>query len=707
MKRDSIVPHCLSVVVLLVLLLSNMSLAQKAPKDKISFPALHKVEMPDVQKATIKNGMTIYLVEDHQYPTIDLRAMVRTGSIYEPGDKAGLASITGTVLRTGGTETMTGDEIDKMLETIGATVETGIGQGSGYVYVSILKNDMDKGINVLSDIMMHPVFSEDKIDLAKIEMRSEISRRNDNIWSIASREFNSIIYGRTNPYARYPEYATVDAINRDDIKAFYENYFHPNNIVFAAWGDFNSKDMLKKLEAAFGKWSAAQTTYSEVPKIDYRYKYTVNFVQKPDVNQSNIQMGHIGGMINDPDYPALVVMNQILSMDRMFKVLRTKEGLTYAPWGNYGAEYDHPGVFSCGTQTKSQSTVYAIRLMLNEVKRMATEPVTDEELALAKESYLNSFVFNFDSKSKIVTRMMTYAYYNYPLNFIDKLKEGVEKVTKEDVLRAAQAHLHPDDLQILVVGNKDEFGEPLSSLGDVNVIDITIPSPPSQVSPEATEESLSRGKELFDKAAEAMGGIDALMSIQNTWMKLDLLQSTEAGDMQLKSEATIIYPDHVYQSISTPMGEMKMVVAGEKGWMVSPQGKMQMQESMRKLILENIFRDPVYFFANSAQLEIQYIGESTFNGITALELLVTGEKASFHLYVDAKTFLPSGISYQTTGPQGPLSVEEVWSDYRQIDGTQVPFKTVATANGKKMSEVTVVEVKHNIEPDPALFEEED
>lgn len=705
MKRDIVLPHCLSILVLLTFVLTNTCFAQKGPKEEFSFPALHKVQTPKVQKVSLKNGMTIYLVEDHQYPTIDLRALVRVGSVYEPEDETGLASITGTVLRTGGTQKMTGDEIDKILETMGGTIETGVEEGLGYVYMSILKEDQDKGISILSDILMHPVFNEDKIDLAKIEMRSSISRRNDNIWSIASREFNSVIYGKTSPYARYPEYATVDAITRDDIISFYEKYFHPNNIVFAAWGDFDAKDMQKRLQATFANWPSVRTEYAESPKVDYQYRYTVNFIQKSDVNQSNIQMGHIGGLMNDPDYPALVVMNQILSMDRMFKVLRSKEGLTYAPWGNYGADYDHPGVFSCGTQTKSQSTVYAIRLMLNEVKRMATEPVTDDELALAKDSYLNSFVFNFDSKSKIVTRMMTYAYYNYPLDFIERLREGVEKVTKDDILRAAKSHLQPDKMQILVVGNKDEFGEPLSSLGDVDVIDIAIPSPPSEAAPEATDESRSKGKDLFDKVREAVGGMDALTKITNIWTKLDFLQSTEAGDMQMSGEATIVYPNHVFQSISTPMGEMKMVVAGEKGWMVGPQGKMPMQESMRKNLLDNLFRDPVNFLTHADELQIQYVGEKPFNNVTSYELLVTGKEGTFHLYLDEKTYLPAGVSFQSTGQQGPMNVEEMWSDYRTVAGAMLPFKTIANANGKKMAEVTAKEMKVNIEIDPTLFEE--
>ncbi len=467
--------HFIIILVLLGSLPTSMSLAQKGPKDKFTFPPLHKIEMPDIQKVTLKNGMKLYLVEDHQYPTIDLRAMVGGGSIYEPADKIALAAITGTVLRTGGTETMTGDEIDKLLETLGASVETSIGEGTGYAYVSVLKEDIDKGIGVLADILMHPAFRKEKIDLAKIEQRAWISRRNDNIWQITNREFNSLIYGKDHPYARYPEYANIEAITRDDIVAFYKKYFSPNNIIFAAWGDFKTKELQKNLETAFAKWQPTKIEFPEKPKVDYQYKYTINFVQKSDVNQSHIQMGHIGGLMNDPDYPALVVMNQILSYERMFKVIRTQEGLTYAPWGYYGAEYDHPGVFNCGTQTKSQSTVYAIRLMLKEVKRMTEEEVTDEELTRAKDSYLNSFVFNFDSKAKIVNRMMTYAYYNYPMDFIDKIKAGVEKVTKADILRVAKKYLHPNEMQILVVGKQEDFDEPLSVLGNVNEIDITIP----------------------------------------------------------------------------------------------------------------------------------------------------------------------------------------------------------------------------------------
>lgn len=693
--------------IMVLLVFSAFSFAQKAPKEIAAFPPLHKVQMPEVKQVTLGNGMKVYMVEDHQYPTVDMRAMVRTGSLYEPGGKLGLASVTGTVLRTGGTESRSGDEIDRMLETMGASVETGIGRSSGYVSMSVLSKDTEKGLSVMADILMHPAFAGDKIDLAKIEMRSGISRRNDNIWGITGREFNSLIYGKASPYARYPEYSTVGNITRDDIVAFYSRYFHPNNLVFAVWGDFDSKEMEKQLNAEFAKWEPVKTEYPSKPEVNYEYRYAVNFVQKPDVNQSHIQIGHIGGLLSDPDYPALVIMNQILSTDRMFKVLRTKEGLTYAPWGYYGADFDHPGVFNCGTQTKSQSTVYAIRLMLNEVKRMTKEPVTDEELQRAKDSYLNSFVFNFDSKSKIVQRLMTYAYFDYPLDFIDRLKEGVEKVTKDDVLRAAKAHLHPGELQILVVGNKNDFEEPLSSLGEVNEIDISIPEPAGEASPEASAESLTKGRALFEKSLEASGGAGAFKNITNLWVKAKLLRSGETGDTELSSEITLVYPDRLHQSITTPMGAVKIVLAGDKGWIMSPQGKMPMEEAMMKQLRGDIFREAAHFYSRTENLRIQFLGEKEFGGVTALELLVSSDQESFHMYIDPNTNLPAGVSYHATGREGPAEVYEYWSDYRDVGNVKLPHKSVATVNGKRVAESTILEMKHNIEVDPFLFEEED
>ncbi len=464
-------------VVFILIFLSGLSLfAQKNPKEKFDFPQLNPIKMPKVETVKLKNGLKLFLVEDHEYPTIDIRAMVHVGSVFEPAAKIGLASITGQVLRTGGTSSMTGDEIDKELETLAATISTGIGKASGYIGVSVLSEDIDRALEILADILMNPAFAEDKIRLAQIQERTAIARRNDDIGQISNREFYKIIFGKDSPYARHTEYDTIAAITRADIVDFYEKYFHPNNILMAAWGDFDSKEMAAQIRRNLGKWKAAEVNVPTLPEVEYEFKPTVNLIHKEDVNQSHILLGHIGGLLSNPDYPALSVMNSILSFDRMFKKIRTDEGLAYSVWGSYGANFLAPGVFSCGAQTKSESTVYAIGLMIKELERIRGEEVTDEELSKAKDQYLNSFVFNFSSRAQVVNRMMTYEFFGYPLDFMDRVKKGVEKVSKRDVLRVARKYLHPDKVRILVVGKEEDFDKPLSTLGEVHVIDIQIPS---------------------------------------------------------------------------------------------------------------------------------------------------------------------------------------------------------------------------------------
>jgi zinc protease len=450
---------------------------------KLKYPKLKEIQVPKVERVTLPNGMRLFLLEDHELPLIYISVRIRTGSVYEPAEKVGLASITGEVMRTGGTTTKTGDEIDEELESIAASVETRIGLNSGSASMSVLKQDLDTGLGILADVLMHPAFRQNKIELAKMQHRSAISRRNDYVGAIAGREFAKLIYGPQSVYARQTEYATIDSISRDDLVAFHKKFYGPNNAMLAVWGDFDTKQMIEKIKQAFEGWQKVDLDLPKVPPVRYEFRKTVNEIRKDDVNQSNIYLGHIGGLMSDPDYFALIVMNRILGgafTSRLFKNVRSREGLAYSVFGAYSANYDYPGEFYVGCQTKSESTVHAIRAMLEEVKKMRESEVTDEELALAKDSFLNSFVFNFDSKGEIVNRLMTYEYYGYPPDFLQKTRENVEKVTKADVLRVAREHLQPDKVQILAVGRPDDFDEPLSTLGPVNKIDITIPPPKQQ-----------------------------------------------------------------------------------------------------------------------------------------------------------------------------------------------------------------------------------
>jgi zinc protease len=447
---------------------------------QLKYPKLRDIQVPDVEQVTLPNGMQLFLLEDRELPLVHVSAVIRTGLVYEPADKIGLAGLTGTVMRTGGTASKTGDEIDEQLEQIAATVETGIGRSSGSAGMSVLKDDVDTGLSVLADVLMNPAFRQDKIELAKISARTGIARRNDNPSGIASREYAKLIYGPESVYARHAEYATIDSISRDDMVTFHRKFYHPNNMMLAVWGDFKTEQMITRIKEAFKDWPTGDVEVPPVPQVEYEFQSTVNVVTKEDMNQSVIRLGHVGGVMSDPDYFALMVMNEILGSgftSRLFRNVRSRQGLAYSVFGVYSADFDHPGIFYVGSQTKLQSTVHATEAMVEEVRKMTQSEVTNEELALAKDSFLNSFVFNFESRGQIVNRLMTYVYYGYPEDFLQKTKENVEKVTKADVLRVAKEHLRPDKVQILVVGKPDEFDKPLSTLGEVRTIDITIPPP--------------------------------------------------------------------------------------------------------------------------------------------------------------------------------------------------------------------------------------
>jgi predicted Zn-dependent peptidase len=691
-----------------LLLLSSTVWGQK-PYNELTYPKLRKVKVPKVERVELKNGMILFLVEDHELPLINISARIGTGSIFEPADKVGLASITGQVMRTGGTKTMSGDQIDEVLEALAASVETSIGQTSGTARMSALKEDFEKVLPIFADVLMNPAFPDDKIELAKIQARSAIARRNDNPSSITFREFAKLIYGADSPYARHTEYATIDAISRDDLVAFHQQFFHPNNVMLGIVGDFKPKEIIKKIEAAFANWKPQKLNIPELPKVDYKFDRSVYLVNKEDINQTHIMIGHIGGLLNNPDYPALVVMNNILGgsfTSRLFKTVRSRLGLAYSVFGRYGANYNYPGMFYVGGQTKSETTIQAARAMLDEIRKMRESEVTDEELTLAKESYLNSFVFNYDTKAEIVNRIMTYEYYGYPKDFLERTRDQIEAVTKEDVLRVAKKYLHPDSVKILAVGNPEKFDEPLSVLGEVQEIDITIPVPKEEL-PEATTESVEKGRELIAKTIAALGGAGKLAATKSVKIVADASISMGGQSMTAAVTQILVYPDKQRQEVSLPGGQMVQVLAGDKAWIMGPQGTQDAPESMRQEMVNALDRDLLRLLqlADSGRLAPQALGEEQTDGKAAPVVLLTrDDDFSVKLLLDPETNLPMKMAYQGNVMGRPAKVEEVYSDWRDVEGIRLPFRVVAFADGQKFTETTVKEVQINPKLEPGLFE---
>jgi zinc protease len=471
----------LSALLCLLLLASFAPAQQLTPWNKIQAPPLPAFTPPEPTRIQLANGMVIFLQPDHELPLISATARIRGGSISEPPTKIGLTDIYGDVWRTGGTKTKTGDQMDDFLEARAAKIETDNQSDSTSISLNCLKGDFDAVFDMYLDLLHNPEFRQDKIQLAKQQMYTNISRRNDDVDSIVHRQMLIIAYGKDNPYARVPEYATVAAVSRQDLLNWHQQYVHPNNIIFGISGDFDPQAMEAKLRAAFESWPKGPQ--AQDPDIKFSEpKPGYYFVRKTDVNQTSISMLDLGIERSNPDYYAVTVMNEIFGggfSSRLVNDLRSARGLAYVVGGGVGFGWNHPGITNIEMQTKSSTTVEGIVGMDDEIDGLVKNAATPEELKRAKDDILNSFIFQFDSPEKVLREKMAYEAYHYPLDFLERYRSEVEKVTAEDVSRVARKYVHKNQLAVLVVGNDAEFDKPLSSLGPVQNVDIAIPPPPA------------------------------------------------------------------------------------------------------------------------------------------------------------------------------------------------------------------------------------
>jgi len=312
--------------------------------------------------------------------------------------------------------------------------------------------------------------------MRKDEVVESIRRENDNPSQIAHREFRRIMYDSKHPYSRKVEgtLETIGKITRDDIVAFHKKYFHPNNIILGISGDFNKEEIIKELNSVFAEWKKEDINFPEVPKVENSFEKSVYYVYK-DINQANVLMGHLGIYRKSPDYFPVVIMNFILGggsfTARIPGRIRSDEGLAYSAYSAFQTSRDI-GIFFVSCQTKLESTHRAISIALEELDKIRKTHVDKEELAQAKETFMNQFVFRFTTSASIVGQKVDIEYEGLPLDYLETYLSNVQSVTQEDVQRVARKYLHPDEIKILVVGNKEKFDKQLDSFGKVNVVEL-------------------------------------------------------------------------------------------------------------------------------------------------------------------------------------------------------------------------------------------
>ncbi|MEA2491357.1 MAG: zinc protease [Acidobacteriota bacterium] len=694
-----------------LLALGSQAHAQVNDYHDIKARPLRSFTMPQPKRVVLPNGLVLFLQEDHELPLVRGTAMIRGGSRDVDASKAGLVGIYGQAWRTGGTATKTGDQLDEQLEGRAARLETSGGTDSTSVSMNVLKEDFDTVLPIFIDVLRNPEFRQDKIDLAKTQATTGISRRNDEAGEILGRESSKLGYGANSPYAQQPEYATIASITRDDLLAFHKRFVYPNNIILGFVGDFDSAQMEKKIRAALGTWARGPQAAKPADVIAPA-KAGIYFVPKDDVTQANIAMVHPGTTRNSPDYPAIVVMNEMFSggfSGRLMQHLRTQRGLTYGVGGGIGANWDYPGLFRAQMATKSGTTVESGEALRGEVASLLTTPFTEPELSLAKESILNAHVFSMDSRAKMLQQQMQLEFYGYPADWYQRYPELIGKVTNEDVTRVAKKYVTPDKLAILVVGNEKEFEKPLSSLGTVTPIDITIPEPgaaPSKsggssgAAPSAPAGTNPEGMALVNKVRDFVGGkakIDAVTSLRRTG---STTMTTPNGPMEAQLNSLVRYPDARRDEMSMAMGQVTSVISPDGAFVITPMGTQDLPGSQRDSMVADLKTELLSVLKNADNAAYTFTSTGVENGAAVVE--IHAGSASTRWYIDPASGKLLRTVARGRGPQ-PGDVTTELTAWKNFGGLNLPVSATISRNGEKSGELSLTNVEVNPAVDAKAF----
>lgn len=447
MHQKKIYNLLVTVFLLNIFILTTSSLCYSSPKI-------------NPKRVILKNGITLLVVETHSLPMVNISVGIKTGAIHDPQGKAGVANLTGILLDEG-TKTRTTKQIAEEIDFIGGRLSTAGGMDYSSASLVVLKKDINKGLELLSDVLLNPIFPEEEVERKKKETLASIISEKDDPGEIASKAFYKSVF-KDHPYSMPVEgdEESIKKISREDVINFYNKYYKPNNTIMVIVGDVDLKEIKALIENYFNTWEKSKIKFPEILPVEKLKKKESILIDK-NITQANIMLGHTGIPRDNPDFYSIYLMNYILGgggfASRMTKEIRDNRGLAYSVYSRFDVT-KYPGAFVVEIQTKNESATEAVNRILGELKKIREQQVTDVELEEAKAYLTGSFPLKLDTNAKIGNFLLFAEYHNLGMDYFDVFPKKIQAVTKDDIIRVAKKYIDTENYALVAVGNQKETG---------------------------------------------------------------------------------------------------------------------------------------------------------------------------------------------------------------------------------------------------------
>lgn len=663
---------------------------------------------PEFASRTLPNGLQVIVIEQREQPVVSLRLLVRAGAEQDPPDRPGVATMTAALLDQG-TRTRSALQIAETIESVGGQISTGSSWHQSFAAISVLTPGVDVAFEILADIVRNPVFASEEIERQRQQLLAGLRVQASDPSYLASTAIARVIFGG-HPYG-HPSEGTLEALprlQREDLVAFHQAVYHPNNAILAIAGDIAAADAFAKAERYFGDWPRGEIRAAPIEPPPPTRGRTVLILDKPDAVQTEIRVGRVGIARRDPDYFALQVLTALLasgSGSRLWDVLRRERGLTYGVSSRLEA-HQQPGSVIISTFTRTEKTAETLQLVLDELDRIARERVTEQELGKAKNFLAGLFQLRLETPESLATIVLDAVNYGFDYAYLNAYRDRLLSVTAEQVQEVARKYARPDDLAIVLVGNASAFEKEVARFGPVERlaytdVDFTRPDlkreKPAAVA--ASPEDVARAREILADARRALGGREALAAIRDVSISGDVTVSTPFGEFKGEQRMIVQWPDRLRVEVRLPQMTIVQVLDGDSGWVSTPMGTQEVPAPVVRELRAALGR----FFFHLLRVEeregvtVSYGGSEAVEGKPADVLRYTDGEHSFTLYVEAASHLPLKLTYQGTDPFSGTRAEfeEVYADYREVAGVKYPFRTLTRQGGKRFAELVVSEVKIN------------